>query len=66
MSEAFGEGVKLKQITIEITDDLVTWGIVDKYLSDDFWDKYQTWVKSTKITEREFTRLFRFKQGDIK
>lgn len=66
MSEAFGMGVNLKQITVEITNDPVTWNMIDKYLSDDFWDKYKAWVKSTKITEREFTRLFRFKQGDIK
>lgn len=31
MSELFGEGVKLKNITIEMTDEEVTWG-VEKYL----------------------------------
>jgi len=32
MEEFFGEGVKLKKITIEITDEPVTWGVVKKYL----------------------------------
>ena len=32
MEELFGEGVKLKDITLEITDEPVTWGVVDKYL----------------------------------
>ncbi|MEZ5815415.1 MAG: hypothetical protein R3E13_11960 [Alphaproteobacteria bacterium] len=37
--ELFGEGVKLKGITLEITDEPVTWGVVDKYLS---------WLKDLK------------------
>ena len=32
MEELFGKGVKLKDITLEITDDEVTWVVVDKYL----------------------------------
>jgi len=30
--ELFGEGVRLKEITIEIADEPVTWGVVKKYL----------------------------------
>ena len=30
----FGEGVRLKEITLEITDEPVTWGVVDQYLPD--------------------------------
>lgn len=32
MKELFGHGVKLKDITLEITDEPVTWGAVDKLL----------------------------------
>ena len=32
MEELFGKGVKLKDITFEITDEPVTWGEVKKYL----------------------------------
>lgn len=32
MEELFGQGVKLKDITLEITDEPVTWGVVDKWL----------------------------------
>lgn len=39
---------------------------VDEYLDEEFWDKYRSWVKSTSITERNFTKYFRFKQGDLK
>lgn len=31
--ELFGEGVRLKDITLEITDEPVTWGVVDRYLN---------------------------------
>ena len=30
--ELFGEGVRLKNITLEITDEPITWGVVDQYL----------------------------------
>ncbi len=39
MEELFGEGVRLKQITLEITDEPVTWRGVDDYLP---------WLKSIK------------------
>lgn len=32
--ELFGEGVKLKDITLEITDEPVTWGKVDEFLPE--------------------------------
>lgn len=32
MEELFGAGVKLKSIELEITDEPVTWGVVDEYL----------------------------------
>lgn len=37
--ELFGEGVKLKSITLEITDEPVTWGVVDEWLP---------WLKTIK------------------
>ena len=39
MEELFGEGVKLKSIELEITDEPVTWGVVDEYLP---------WLKNIK------------------
>ncbi len=32
IEELFGEGVKLKNIILEITDEPVTWGVVDRWL----------------------------------
>jgi hypothetical protein len=32
LSQNFGEGVKIKDITIETTDEPMTWGVVDLYL----------------------------------
>lgn len=32
LSKDFGEGVRIKDITIETTDDPITWGVADKYL----------------------------------
>jgi len=34
MEELFGEGVRLKSITFEITDEPVTWAVVDEYLPE--------------------------------
>jgi hypothetical protein len=63
VEEILGKGVKIESVTIEIVNEPVTWGIVDKYLSEDFFSEYHEWVKSEKITGREFTRLFQFQQG---
>ncbi len=59
----YGNGVKLKKITIEITDDPVTWGAVDLVLGQDFWDKYRRWNKNSPINAGPPSTLFQFKQG---
>jgi len=62
--ELFGEGVKLKEITMEMTDEPVTWG-VDQALPADFWLKYKAWIGGLDITERgQFIPLFYFKEGE--
>ena len=63
MADLFGEGVRLQSIVVEMTRESVTVGVIDKHISKAFWDKYGDWVKSTKISQREFTRLFSFKAG---
>ena len=65
--EFFGEGVRLKGITIEMTDEPVTWGKVDQYVTEDFWSKFRAWMKSMNIRERgKFIHLFEFKEGEKK
>ena len=63
--KALGPGVKINTITLTITNEPLTWGHVDQYLSKDFWNKYTQWINSTKVTDREFTRLFQFKQEQL-
>lgn len=63
--ELFGKGVKLKEITIEMTDEKVTWGIVDQYLLQDFWERFRQWMISMNIVERgKYIHLFALKQGE--
>lgn len=67
--ELFGDGVKLKDITLEITDEPLTSGVVDEYLSENFWKKYGDWMKSMDIYERGRTQSFgkiNFKDGIAK
>ena len=69
MEEIFGDGVKLKSIVLEITDETTTRGEVDKYLTDNFWEKYGIWMKSLNISERGTTLSFskgQFEQGKTK
>jgi hypothetical protein len=53
----------LRGINVEMTKGPVTMGVVNNYLSVEFWKKYRDWVKPTTITQREFTRLFSFQRG---
>ncbi len=41
VEDVFGEGVKLKSITVEITDEPVTWGVVDKVFACRFTEEMQ-------------------------
>lgn len=63
----FGKGVKLRDITLEITDEPVTWGVVDEYLPASFWQKFHEWWKNLDIREKSRKQyLFQFKQGEPK
>ena len=59
MEELFGEGVKLKSIELEITDEPVTWGVVDEYLPK-YDEDYLEWFKTLqygdprRVTEANF------------
>lgn len=64
--EIFGEGVKLKRIMVEITEDPLTKGIVDKFLPSVFRnnESFQEWWQSLTLEEKtKLSRFFRFKQG---
>lgn len=59
----FGKGTQLKNITIEMTDEPVTVGAVDKHLSSKFWEEFRKWMKSMNISERgKYVPLFDFKR----
>jgi hypothetical protein len=45
LEEYFGEGVSIKSVTVEITDEPVTRGVVDEFLpeyDDEFWEWFKT------------------------
>lgn len=56
--ELLGEGVRLKDVTLEITDEPVTIGIVDGFLPEIFWGIHRKWMKSMNIGERGRTLSF--------
>lgn len=63
--ETFGAGVKLKSITIEMTEDTVTHGIVGKYMpaygvNEDF----RTWFESLRFDDSRRFGPESFKQGE--
>lgn len=65
--DLFGKGVKLKDITLEITDESVTWGIVDKYLPATFSNVIQLHWKNLPLQERaRLADLITFTQGKSK
>ncbi len=62
--ELFGQGVKLKKINVEITDERVTRDIVDKYLPQSFWDQFNLWWEQLDVrTKSKKANLFYFKHG---
>lgn len=66
MAELFGEGVKLKDITFEITDEPVMWGIVDGYLPDALQELKENWKKLPYSEKERIYELITFKQGEPK
>jgi hypothetical protein len=63
--EIFGEGVKLKSISIEITDEPMTWGVVDKYLPETFSSVVKDgWRKLSREDRKRLSQLVNFKIGE--
>lgn len=52
LAELYGEGTRIQSITLTITDEPVSWGMVDRYLTEDFWKRYRSWRKSLNIIEQ--------------
>lgn len=64
MQEFFGEGVRLRDIRLEITGDSVTTGVVDKYLPLSFSKKIIDGWRDLPMNERgRLVDLVTFKQG---
>ena len=62
--ELFGEGVRLKGITLEITDEPVTWGVVDEWLPKTFKTEIKdNWRNLPRELRHKLYYLTRFKQG---
>ncbi|MBK9562688.1 MAG: hypothetical protein IPO54_06120 [Micavibrio sp.] len=67
MEELIGPGVKLKSITLEITDEPVTWGIVDEYLPRNFEEVViENWRGLSKSDRQRLVDMVTFKQGEPK
>ncbi len=67
MEEMFGEGVRLKNITFEITDEPLTWGKVDQYLPGEYESEVKKkWRKLPYEERRRLYKLTRFKLGGTK
>lgn len=62
--EIFGEGVRIREILIEITDDPVTKGHVDKYLPKSFQKEIiEGWQGLSLENRNKIIDLIRFKEG---
>ncbi len=61
----FGEGVRLKTISVEIVDLPVTWGLVDKYLPENFQENIMNrWRELPMEVRKRIGKLTRFKHGE--
>ncbi len=66
-SAVFGKGVVLKGITLEITDEPVTWNMVDKYLPINFTETITNNWHQLSFEERvRLQSITHFKQGEPK
>ena len=64
LEELFGAGVKLRDITIEMTDEDVTHKI-DFIITKDFWNNFDKWWNTLNIQEKSIkANLFNFKVGE--
>ena len=64
--ELFGEGVSIRDITLEITDEPVTWGVVDEYLPDVKQMVREEWKNLSYKEKGRISKLITFKQGELK
>lgn len=65
LEELFGAGVKLKDITLEVTDEPTTWGVVDQYLPKNFNEVIIKNWRSLKTEEKKrMYQIVTFKQGE--
>lgn len=65
LSKSFGQDVRLKEITIEIVDEPVTWGNVDKALPSSFEEKIiKNWRNLPSKEKTRLMSLTTFKSGD--
>ena len=65
LSETFGKGVVLKDISAEITNDPVTWGIVDQFLPSSYYKVIKEgWRQLSSEEKRRLVTLTTFKAGD--
>ena len=62
--ELFGKGVSLKSVLVEITNDDVTWGQVDKYLPDVKKMVRDEWHTLSHKEMSRINKLIQFKHGD--
>lgn len=67
MGELLGKGVRLKAIDMEVTQESVTWGIVDKYLPKKYEEiVIKNWRMIDKSDRQRLVDLTTFKQGHEK
>jgi hypothetical protein len=61
--EVLGDGLKIKEVSIQRTKKPLTWNI-NEVLTNDFWGKRREWNKSMSITERgKLNSFFRFRKA---
>lgn len=63
--ELFGEGVRLKEITIEMTDEPVTWGVVDKIIPKAYDEEYRAWRIKLPYGDLRAVNRFDFQRKGI-
>lgn len=64
--ELFGEGVKIKNISVEMTDEPVTWGVVDAYLPSKLQELKENWRDLPYSEKQRINNLISFKTGEPK
>lgn len=63
----FGEGVRLKAISIEMTEEPLAWGMVDRFLPDNFKKEItDKWMELSMEERRRIRELIYFKTGEQK